>query len=446
MGKKRKILMVFFLICELCGITSILLYFYFTMFAKPKEVIINYIDYKDEIIKIEVLNAKEGESFCAFDERDTKEEDLTWKEISNNICSYEIKDVGSYILYIKNKEEIITDETTSKVLKIIPKKEKYYLAKNVTAKIEYDVIELGTNEINVSIKNKEIATLENNKFTSEKAGTTIIVLESEEIKEEIQLTVTDLIDKMPKNYNYDRSYLTCNKFSESQAKLLDEILIDRVETAGESTRAGVVAAARFLTLEFPYRISYFSENGRMANYSGGYKVDGEGRYYHKGLYLTQSKTEDIKYVGEGPNPWGCMIYSRPAKGQRRNGLDCSGFTTWVVYNGGIDIEDLGAYGGSKAYKNLNDVGEERKLTQKLALSGEIKAGDLLGEVTISEGHSAIIIGIDKNYYYVAESLWIAPLGVNVNKYKKEEIHKYFETVNLMDSVYKEDGNYTAMWY
>ena len=183
----------------------------------------------------------------------------------------------------------------------------------------------------------------------------------------------------------------------------------------------------------------------MANYSGGKKVDGEGRYYHKGLYLSYSKTKDIEYSLKGPAPWDCSIYSNPSEGNRKNGLDCSGFTTWFVYNGGFDIEDLGVFAGSKAYKNLNDVGKEYKLTKELALSNKIKAGDLLGEVSVSEGHSAIVVGIDKDYY-IGESLWIYPYGVNANKYKREELHKYFETVNLMGDFYKEDGNYTSMWY
>lgn len=54
------------------------------------------------------------------------------------------------------------------------------------------------------------------------------------------------------------------------------------------SRAGVAEAARFLTLEFPYRIGYFNENGRLANPP---KVDCEERYYHKGLYLHSSRFE-----------------------------------------------------------------------------------------------------------------------------------------------------------
>ena len=130
---------------------------------------------------------------------------------------------------------------------------------------------------------------------------------------------------------------------------------------------------------------------------------------------------------------------------RANGLDCSGFTTWVLYNGGFDIGDFGAH-GKRDERDLNSFGDEVKLTYDVSVSDKIKAGDLLGEVSVSEGHSAIVVGVDKNNYYVAESLWISPLGVNINTYRKSSLYKHFETVNLMDSYYKKDGNYSAMWY
>ena len=139
------------------------------------------------------------------------------------------------------------------------------------------------------------------------------------------------------------------------------------------------------------------------------------------------------------------MYSRPSKGMRANGLDCSGFTTWVLYNGGFDIGDFGSH-GKRDERDLNSFGDEVKLTYDVSVSDKIKAGDLLGEVSVSEGHSAIVVGVDKNNYYVAESLWISPLGVNINTYKKSSLYKHFETVNLMDSYYKKDGNYSAMWY
>ena len=80
---------------------------------------------------------------------------------------------------------------------------------------------------------------------------------------------------------------------------MDAILEDRVNDAGYQTRAGVVAAARFLGLEFPYRINYFTENGRMDSCYGG-KIDGEGRYYHKGLYLDESRFSQIEKSWAGP--------------------------------------------------------------------------------------------------------------------------------------------------
>ena len=74
-------------------------------------------------------------------------------------------------------------------------------------------------------------------------------------------------------------------YTKEQNDLLDEILKDRINDAGYKTRAGAVEAARFLSLEFPYRIRYFSENGR----GNTNKVEGEGRYYQVGLYLDESR-------------------------------------------------------------------------------------------------------------------------------------------------------------
>ena len=67
-----------------------------------------------------------------------------------------------------------------------------------------------------------------------------------------------------------------------------------------------VVAARFLTLELPYRIPYFYENGRVSD-TGVHFVDGEGRYYKKGLYLAESKKKDIIASWTGPAIWGCPL-------------------------------------------------------------------------------------------------------------------------------------------
>lgn len=370
-------------------------------------------------------------------------DDLVLNSFKGNICEYKINKPGNYELYVENKSGTRKIQGFDKVYfsALKSKKRKYYLAVGDSVDILYSYITVGDSDINLKSSDETVADIKGNRIYAKNSGTTKVILG----EEEIAVVVTNLIDKMPKNYNYNRKYIPCNVFNSSEAKLLDEILADRVNTAGKKTRAGVVAAARFLTLEFPYKINYFSENGRLGP---PYLriADGEGRYYHEGLYLSKDKYTDISPSIKGPAMWGCSMYSKPSKVNRKNGLDCSGFTTWVVLNGGFDIGDLPAHNGNDAAYNLNDIGKEVKLTHDVAMSDKIKAGDLLGEVTVSEGHSAIIVGVDDKNYYVAESLWISPYGVNINKYKRSELADNFETVNLMDSYYKKQGNYTAMWY
>ena len=70
----------------------------------------------------------------------------------------------------------------------------------------------------------------------------------------------------------------------------------------------------------------------------------------------------------------------------------------------------------------------------------IKVGDLLNWW----GHIAMLIGIDGDTYYVAESLSYIG-GVRAMIYSKNELLKTFEYVVLMDKFYKNDGNYQKFW-
>ena len=123
-----------------------------------------------------------------------------------------------------------------------------------------------------------------------------------------------------------------------------------------------------------------------------------------------------------------------------NGLDCSGFVSWSLVNGGFDPGDRGA--GDSAYKyEMTDLGDYQYLTYSLINSGRIKVGDLIN----FSGHIGMIIGIDDNNIYVAESLNTLG-GVVAKTYSKSSITKTFNHVVLMDEFYKEDGNLTDMWY
>ena len=153
----------------------------------------------------------------------------------------------------------------------------------------------------------------------------------------------------------EKEFLPCGDYSSQENEYLDEVLSYMINEAGYQTRAGVVEAARFLLVRFPFKLHYFYENGRLDD--SDYAVDGEGRYYHKGLYLSSEKTLKITDVLVGPACWGCTLYEDATGSYTDNGLDCSGFITWVLYNAGYDCRDLGA-GPSPEIEDLSDLGEK----------------------------------------------------------------------------------------
>ena len=295
--------------------------------------------------------------------------------------------------------------------------------------------------------NESVAKVENNTIKALKSGETSISIAG--VAESLKVIVTDLVH-MPVFEGQNKPRLTCHAYTEEEAMLLDKLLAFQISKAGDKTRAGAVAAARFLTLELPYRVPYFYENGRLEPKTAVHIVDGEGRYYKKGLYLSDNKFESITSTWKGPAIWGCPLMNLEEDeesgyypGQMRgNGLDCSGFVSWTLVNGGFDPGDVGA-GENEGIYQLTDTGEWTKLTKELINSGKIKVGDLFNYW----GHISILIGMDNDYFYIAESLqyhWFD--GATVKKYAKSNVTNTFDYVVLMDSFYKEDGNLTDMWW
>ena len=368
---------------------------------------------------------------------------LAHKElIKNDIIQNEKKDYN-----LNNSLEnnvVINNSFDGKITYIKFNKEKIYLALNTvyspTLIYSYDG-EIDKTITWTSSKPEIIKVSKSGNIKALKKGTASVCASVMNEKACMKVVATKLITKKPKKYDYNKPYLKCNKYSKKDNDLLDEILKDRIKTVGYKTRAGAVEAARFLALEFPYRITYFSENGRLATNG----VDGEGRFYHKGLYLHKSRYSVIKKSMNGPAEWGCFMYSVPAHGQRRNGFDCSGFISWVLYNGGFKVKDVGA--GLSSSLDLTDYGKRKKFTKDLIDKKKVKVGDLLSSGGPGGGHIAIIAGEDSKYYYVAESLWTYPnVGVVMVPYSKKKIYNTYYYVMLMDSFYKKDGKLTKMWY
>lgn len=319
-----------------------------------------------------------------------------------------------------------------------------YMAPHDITKIKYN-LETSNNyeeEISFSSKNPNIATVDQNgNIKSLSNGETEISMKVKDEVRTAKVLVTNLIEK--NNPNPNKTAVGCQTYTEEDNDILDKILKSRVVEAGLGTRAGVIAAARFLTLEFPYRITYFSENGRLTSFNNTSYVDGEGRYYHEGLYLHKSRYKNIKKSSTGPAPWRCSIYSIPAKALRNNGLDCSGFISWVFYNGGLDPGDIGA--GITGNFDFTDLGT-KVLLKSAVENNTLKVGDLLSGASRNGGHIAILIGINNGRYYVAESLWggIA-YGAVAMTYTKEGLTRNFYWQVTMDDYYQKEGNLTNFW-
>ena len=380
-----------------------------------------------------------------------------WQEAKNGYCSFTVPN-GEYSVYVRDKYGNVTDINKQKVninrvTGVKTNKNIFFLYKGQKNKITYELETIGSDDnIPIVFKSSDdsIVSVDNdgNIEGLDYGEVTISVGENGGFFHDVKVYVSKNIVKPTTEL---KPLITCNQFSKEEAKLLDQTLFDRVEEAGYGTRAGAIAAARFLTLEFAYRVPYFFENGRMNNFAPYLQVDGEGRYYHRGLYLSTDKYNIIEKVLNGPTIWGCDLmnytdwsdanYSYRYGYKYPNGLDCSGFVTWSLINGGIDVGDIGA-GLDADHYDLSDIGTRVTITDELMASGRVKVGDLIGH----NGHAAILIGWDDNNYYIAEALpnigGVRVTTVNRSKLVHNSIYKF---IILMDDVYKKDGNYTNMW-
>ncbi len=421
------------------------------------------IKYEDKMI----INIDVGNYFYKFDKTTyclvvPKDEKVDkshegWILAKKDNCSFIVND-GDYDIYLKDRYGNISNLNTqkvkvNKVLEVKPSKNIVYMYKGMKTKISYSIVKLGdgSEDITWSSENSSIANVNDGVIEAVGYGSTRIILTGEgNVTGHVDVIVSPLITK-PK-IDFNKSYITCHQFNESDADMIDKILFDRIDDAGYGTRAGVVAAARFATLEFAYRIDYFYENGRLNNYNPFPKVDGEGRYYHRGMYLNENKfaslVEGATYVGLAI--WGCDLknFTNWGKWVRNryypNGLDCSGFVAWALLNGGFDVGDIGAgEDGDTTHKSMPDLGTKLNITPELMNSGRVKAGDLIG----LSGHAAILAGWDDENYYIAESLNTTGgvVMTTVSKWNLEHRNSIYTFVVLMDDVYKEDGNYTQMW-
>ncbi len=405
--------------------------------------IINKINSKKYIISIEyndnlIVNLIENDNlYCILSNNEPSLSDNKWVKSNNNKCILNYNNENN--IYIKNEDKILYSSNNDIYYEVkdlneiyLAVNDEFYLFKYIIGNIKKFKFQIDNNKI-IEFKNGYVKSL--------KKGTANLTVKYLDNSKTINIIVTDLIIKRPKDgYDFSKEKLKCERYTKEENDLIDKILEFKTNNVGYKTRASAVEAARFLTLDFPYRINYFYENGRLSTN----KVDGEGRYYHKGLYLDESRYDNISGSSTLNNigTWGCSIYSIPIKDYDNNGLDCSGFVSWVLLNGGFNPGDIAA-GFTKA-KDLTSLGTLKSIDNDIATNGTIKVGDLLHNER-NGGHIAIIVGIDENYYYVAQAVWFDEVGVIISKFKKDELIQEYPHVVLMDKYYKKDGTLTNMW-
>lgn len=345
---------------------------------------INDISYDEDNVYLNIetysaiINTKK---WCIASSNETAPEfSDDWQQISSNKCSVKIHSGDKYI-YIRNDKKvgdrINISDYISCIAKIKVNKDNIKLIKGESAKIDIELITMGKPEESITYKseNENIAKIEDDKIIGVNDGKTIItVSDNYGNSETINVEVTSLITA-PK-INNSKPFIRNKQYTQEEAKILDEYLFYQIDEAGYGTRAGVVAAARFLSLEFKYRIPYFVENGRLThfNHQRPY-ADGEGRYYHRGLFLSTDKFADLEKSSAGPAMWGAYIREWSTdNGLMPNGLDCSGFVCWCMINGGFDkIGDIGGGLSEGGIPTISDYGVSQRITMELLESGKVKA-------------------------------------------------------------------------
>lgn len=433
---KRIMSIVFFSLFCLISFSII-----FCVLLKEKNVINNIYINKNNKIVVELEN--DNITYCSLGNKHNN----NWNKSKNKECILEYSENNNYV-FLKNKYNIITKVKNKYNLSSIKEfniiNNKIYLAVGGKEKIDYYLDSIIDKKEKIEFKSIDdnIASVDKNGLVyGKKVGNTSISITLENYNIIVNVVVTDNIILLAEDFDYKKEYIKCNEYTKEENDLIDEILASRISRVGKNTRAAVVEAARFMTMEFPKRIPYFAENGRIS-------IDGieaEGRYYREGMFLNDSRYKNISKSMYGPAIWGCKIYSYPVSRTIPNGLDCSGFVSWAFINAGFDVGDIGA--GITPAKDFTDLGVKKDIIK--AINNEsIMVGDLLSGAGASGGHIAIVSGIHDGHYYVTESLYEdnhTYYGVINRKYAFNDLKYYFTWHIDMKNFYKEDGKLTNYW-
>ena len=83
-------------------------------------------------------------------------------------------------------------------------------------KIKYEVLELGKNEILIKYLDEDVLTINNDTINAKNIGRAKVAISNNDIKKHFEVVVTDLINKMPKEYDYNKKSLSCNNIAKKK--------------------------------------------------------------------------------------------------------------------------------------------------------------------------------------------------------------------------------------
>ena len=311
--------------------------------------------------------------------------------------------------------------------------------------------------------------------------------------------------------NLKRGKLSCNYYNEYNLAIFNRDLYEKFvqpkmiarEEDGKlvyyPTRASVVAAVRFLSMQFPFTFPYhmesFTSNTMLSHFAWTKykKADNPDDVRIYGLNLTNNvynSHENNKVIYSKSTPWACKTSGKTI------GLECSGFVAWALRNGRFNGGDWKTsmfsgtnyktesekaswgFNGNNVYDHVidkfKDLDHSKDYIQvKNVKDDQIHAGDILWHGTYKKsdgstgsGHVAIVAGVARKedgsvkYVYVAEA---SSFGNGITRYsfsgfkssKWGETSKYKCYLVRMDNVYsyatkkyglEEDSNaYDDFW-
>ena len=168
------------------------------------------------------------------------------------------------------------------------------------------------------------------------------------------------------NSNYrlpDLSVSFCDFVGKESISTYNDILLKNINNAGMGTREGVVAAATGL-------VDIFTDLGVKLPYisSTGLSGIGSGKYSKLGI--------DSNWGTSGK--WYSNNFD---KYYYKNGLDCSGFISWAIHNGGYKYKECHS-------SQFEALGNKR----------EFDSNGKPGDIVYKDGHVALIVGVDDTGY------------------------------------------------